>query len=50
MVTYWLCVQLVKKQGARYLVEYKDLVNDEDDTKQIRERVDNLHIRPSLPE
>ena len=32
------------------MVEYRDLVNDEDDTKQLRERVDKLHIRPSPPE
>ena len=29
------------------MVEYRDLVNDEDDTKQLRQRVDELHIRPS---
>ena len=46
----WFCARLVKKQGAGYLVEYRDLVNDEDDTKQLRERVDKLHIRPSPPE
>ena len=28
-------------------MEYKDLVNDEDDTKQLRQTVDELHIRPS---
>ena len=43
----WLCARLVKKHGAGYLVEYRDLVNDEDDTKQLRERVDEFHIRPS---
>ena len=29
------------------MVEYRDLVNDEDDTKQLSQRVDELHIRPS---
>ena len=29
------------------MVEYKDLVNDENDTKQLRQRVDEIHIRPS---
>ena len=43
----WLCARLVKKQGAGYLVEYRDLVNYEDDTKQLREKVDEFHIRPS---
>ena len=28
-------------------MEYRDLVNDEDDIKQLRERVDEFHIRPS---
>ena len=28
------------------MVEYRDLVNDEDDTKQLRHRVYELHIRP----
>ena len=28
-------------------MEYKDLVNDEDYTKQLRQRIDKLHIRPS---
>ena len=32
------------------MVEYRDLVNDEDATKKLRERVDKLHIRPSPPE
>ena len=32
------------------MVEHKDLVNDDDDTKQLRERVDKLHIRPSPSE
>ena len=27
-------------------MEYKDLVNDEDDTKQVRQRIDEIHIRP----
>ena len=45
----WLCARLVKKQGTWYLVEYRDLVNDEYDTKQLRERVDEFHIRPSPP-
>ena len=31
-------------------MEYRDLVNDEIDTKPLRERVDKLHIRPSPPE
>ena len=42
----WFCAWLVKKQGAGYLVEYNNLVNDEDDIKQLRHRVDELHIRP----
>ena len=46
----WFYARLVKMQGVGYLVEYKDLVNDKDDTKQPRERVDELHIRPSPPE
>ena len=46
----WFCARLVKKKGVGYLVEYRDLVNDEDDTKQLRDRVDVLHIRPSPPE
>ena len=37
-------------QWAKYLVEYRYLVNNEDDTKQMRERVDEFHIRPSSPE
>ena len=43
----WFCAWIVKKQGAWYLVEYRDLVNDEGDTKQVRKRIDELHIRPS---
>ena len=46
----WLCARLVKNHGAGYLVEYRDLVNDEDDIKQLRQRVDELHIRLSPPE
>ena len=45
----WFCARLVKTQRAGYLVEYRDLVNNEDDTKQPRQRVDELHIRPSPP-
>ena len=41
----WFYAWLVKKQGAGYLVEYWDLVKDEDDTKQLRERLDELHIK-----
>ena len=43
----WFYARLAKKQGAGYLVEYRDLVNNENATKQLRERVDELHIRPS---
>ena len=32
------------------MVEYRDLVNDEHETKKLRQRVDKLHIRPSPPE
>ena len=32
------------------MVEYRDLVNDEDDTKQLIQRVDEVHIRPIPPE
>ena len=46
----WFYAWLVKKQREGYLVEYRDLVNDEDDTKQLRERVDEFHIRPRSPE
>ena len=31
-------------------MEYRDLVNDKDDTKQLRQRVDEIHIRPIPPE
>ena len=31
-------------------MEYRDLVNDEDDTKRLMQRLDELHIRPSPPE
>ena len=30
-------------------MEYRDLVNNEDDIKKLRERVDELHIRKSPP-
>ena len=32
------------------MVEYRDLVNGEDDTKKLRQRVDELHISPSPQE
>ena len=28
-------------------MEYRDIVNDEDDKKQLRHRVVDIHIRPS---
>jgi hypothetical protein len=46
----WFCARLIKKQGAGFIVEYRDLVSDEDETKQLREKVDYRHIRPSPPE
>ena len=45
----WFYARLAKKEAEGYLVEYRDLVKDEDDPKQLRERVDELHIRPSPP-
>jgi hypothetical protein len=31
-------------------VRYRGLVNDEDETKQLREKIDNRHIKPRPPE
>jgi len=38
------CAKLVRKQGVGFIV------SDEDETKHLREKVDNRHIRPSPPE
>lgn len=46
----WFCASFVEKQGAGFVVEYRDLVSDEDETKQLREKVDSRHIRPNPPE
>jgi hypothetical protein len=45
----WFCARIIKKQGVGFIVEYRDLVTDEDETKQLREKVDNRRIRPSPP-
>lgn len=43
----WFCARLVKKQGAGFIVGYRDLGSGEDETKQLLEKVDNHHIRPN---
>jgi hypothetical protein len=43
-------VEYVKNKGrvlAGFIVEYRDLMSVDDETKQLREKVDNYHTNPS---
>ncbi|KAK4476740.1 hypothetical protein RD792_015900, partial [Penstemon davidsonii] len=47
----WFSATIVKKIKAnKYLIEYQNLKNDDDDTKLLKEEVDGLHLRPSPPD
>jgi hypothetical protein len=45
----WFCARVVTKQGERFLVEYRDLVSNEDERKQLRHKLNNCHTRTSPP-
>lgn len=43
----WFYAKLLKKHAPGFIVDYRDIVSNEDEVEQLREKADNCHLRTS---